>query len=363
MAADRRNRSVPVALFGLGRIAYLLERDKLRYHPCTHAGSLRALTKARSGFNLQQACDINPERLQAFGKWWGHPLSLSQESDRAARDCQAKLAIVATSLEAHFPIAKALISSGVPNLLLEKPPAQSATQAETLLKLARQKGTRVWVNFERRYHPNYQFVRRVLETGKYGELRSIRGRVLTGAPSGKDDGGPLLHDAIHWIDLLLWYAGVPKRIVAHQMKATTAATANGRSIGSRKAKTSRDASANVAHTTFATFHYDGFSATLEAGGRRGYFEFQMELDFERGRILIGNEGIRVWKTRPSLRYEKFFELREVKVRVPKRNPWLGLYQEILSAQGKAELEPTANLAEACQAMRIIEQCAAASPGE
>src|SRR5512138_718214 len=66
---------VRVALVGLGRIAWMLESDRLRYHPCTHAGSLLAVGGAR----VVAGCDLEPDRRERFADW------MESQSRRASR--------------------------------------------------------------------------------------------------------------------------------------------------------------------------------------------------------------------------------------------------------------------------------------
>ena len=56
-----------IGLIGCGRIGTLLEEDKLRGKPCTHAGGFNALSNAK----LVAGCDIDSFRLKKFGTRWG----------------------------------------------------------------------------------------------------------------------------------------------------------------------------------------------------------------------------------------------------------------------------------------------------
>ena len=319
-------------LIGLGRIGWSLELDPLRYHPCTHAGTLRHMSRGKVRFRVASVCDTKAEQLARFQRWWPSMAIASQSHSEALATPELDLAIVAVSLEQHLIVAGEAIRRGIPRLLLEKPAAATAAGAARLLRLARQHGTTVWVNFERRTHPAYRFVKHVLEQATLGPLRSIRGRVLTGTPAPSAPVGPLVHDAVHWIDLLLWFAGKPRRTSARVMRQKGHA---------------------AEHTTFVRFDYADFTATLETGGRRGYFEFEMELDFAEGRLVVGNEGLRAWRSRSSRRYQNFRDLSAWKPTISAANPWVRLYNEIL--QGPVGGVPSASLADAVTGLRLIEE--------
>ena len=339
MARDARAESpgsvLKTALIGLGRIGWSLERDRLRYHPCTHAGTLRHLARRRNRFSLAAICDRRPEQLRLFQAWWGTGAHQSVSHRETAALPGLDLAVIAVSLDDHHSVASDAIRLGIPRLLIEKPVGRTAIEGAALLRLAHRHGTAVWVNFERRYHPAYLFVKRLLERNSLGPLRAIRGRVLTGSPAPRARAGPLLHDAVHWIDLLLWYAGKPRHTSARVL---------------------RKGRGPAEHTTFVRFDYPHFVATLETGGRRDYFEFEMELDFAAGRVAVGNEGLRAWRARPSRRYENFRELLPWEPRIHHGNAWLKLYQEILTYP--ATPEPSSSLADAVLGLRIVEQIGA-----
>ena len=312
--------TIRTAVIGLGRIAYLLEKDPYRYHPCTHLGSLRHLIetgpvrKSQACFELVGACDNKPERLKDFLRWWKKPVEY-QETDyrKLIQNCRADFVIIAATLEAHYEIVISLLKSKNPprGILLEKPAGYNLKETRQMAELARRKQVPVWVNFERRYHPAYRLVRDYIRKEKFGELRSIYGQVLTGSAPAPPYGGPLLHDAVHWIDLLIWMLGKPDSLDARLLPSRF--------------------SPEVEDTAFINFHYPEQEVFLESGGRRQYFAFNMKLDFERGRIESGNEGHRFFKSGPSKRYKNFKELQPVGVSSGKKqaeNPWLELYREI-----------------------------------
>ena len=323
-------------IVGLGRIAYELENDPLRYHPCTHAGALLELS---GDFELVGVCDRNPEKIERFSRWLGRELPFSSvEHAQLMESARPDLAIIAASLPSHRSIMESALKAGVGAVVLEKPVAATLEDAKFIRELAGETGARVWVNFERRYHPGYRMVRELVRNEAFGEPRSVRGRVL--APPGPD-GGPLLHDAVHWIDLLLWFLGRPKSVSSRMFAPP---------------QTKEGYPAEI--TTFVQLEYPDWNAFLESGGGREYFEFSMDLDFKRGRIECGNDGFRFFKVAPSKRYKGFRELHPKKFEIPVGNPWLELYREVRGVMlaDSDTGRPTANLADALAGMDLIHQC-------
>ena len=350
-------------LIGLGRIGFELEQDRLRYHPCTHAGTLRAFndalpTRSRKHrpFELAGICDVRSGQIDAFRRWWGdRELPAEEDYRRLLKTTAPDLVIIATSVESHAKIAREAMRAGASGVLLEKPIGYNHAQARNLLRAAEEYNTRVWVNFERRYHPAYRLARKYIMDETLGPLRHVSGRALTGRmrPDPRKTvpyaEGPLLHDAVHWLDLLLWMCGKPRAFQARLDLAHE-----------RERKGMED-------TTRIAFEYDDFAAYLESGGRRRYFEFEMQLDFEAGRIQAGNAGHFYFRAGASKRYAKFRELRPFSPKIPTANPWLELYREI---NGELTRHPTistrqyaaalkrisSGLLDAAAGMEIIDRC-------
>lgn len=329
-------RKINAALIGLGRIGWMLESDPYRYHPCTHAGSLLHPTLS-SRFRLVAGCDIDEVRRMRFGRFAKkHRQNIDVYSSIDAfveairkKKLTVDFAVLATGPDSHPELFRRLLTVGVRDFLIEKPVALNAKQARQMLRLAEKYKATVRVNFERRYHPAYALVRKLIDSQRFGELRHIEGRVL--APSLRWDA--LLEDAVHWIDLLLWYAGEPAGV---------------RSSFRLDEKRREKRSLHV-------FHYDGFDAVLESGGMRQYFEFFMRLDFERGRVIAGNDGHFHFESRASRRYRGFYDLQPVPVRLSKKeqamNPWLELYREIAVKKGMRS-----SLKEAVTGIEWIDRC-------
>ncbi len=365
-------------LIGLGRIAWGLERDPLRAKPCTHAGALAHHLKKpggrRPGFELVGVCDRNAEKISDFLKWWsrnaatGRRQNTRADSRKKRRDTavavkasagkiaateshrellaavRPEFAIIATRTDSHLAIAADAMRAGARGILLEKPIGMNLSEARKLERLARETGTRVWVNFERRYHPAYRLVKRFVDEKRLGALRSIHGQVLTwplraGANTASADiAGPLLHDAIHWLDLLIWYAGKPDTVSARMLESP--------------------AVPGVEDTAFLDLGYPEFQARLESGGRRNYFEFTIQLDFEHGRIRSGNEGHFWYRSEPSKRYQNFRDLQAFQPVIPRKNenPWLALYDEIRRESASDAPVGFDRLSDAVTGMEIVQAC-------
>ena len=332
-----------IVVVGLGRIGWLLENDKYRYHPCTHVGSILAL---KNRLNLVAGCDIDTERLTSFEQFIGQnqtkkskgQLALFKSVDELCAAIGKELlppvdvAVLATGPESHLDLFRKLLKSGVREFLIEKPISLDAKMAGQMLRLCQKYNAMVRVNFERRYHEKYRQIKTIIESNRFGALRYIEGRVL--APSLRRDA--LLEDAVHWIDLLLMYCGEPKSVTSSFRKDRR----------------------GLAKGSLHVFHYSDFDAVLESGGMRRYFEFAMRLDFERGRVIASNEGHLYFESRPSKRYQGFYDLQPLLISQKKAttsNPWLVMYREIADSSPIYQTN-SSSLTEAVRGIKLIDRC-------
>ncbi|TGN18606.1 Gfo/Idh/MocA family protein [Leptospira idonii] len=321
-----RNRKINTILIGLGRIATRLEADPFRNKPCTHAGVLFS-SWGKSRFSFNAAFEKEISRREEFQKQWSLPsriffsekdlsvtsLTSSEKQLLASQD----LAIIATPSSSHFPLAKELISLGIPHLLIEKPVSLEAKEAKILKRLSDKKGTKIWINHERRYHPQYQFVRDHLQRKQWGEVKSVRASVFTSAKNpglafSSLGGGPLLHDGTHALDLIHWLFGKPKL---------------------NYAKVIFPKLGTIEDRATAWFSLpSGGEILLDVSGGRKYFQFELDILTEEYRVVLSNDGFQFFRAQPSKLYSGFHSLVPIlPKRFPKKeksNAFLGIYREI-----------------------------------
>ncbi|GGJ06511.1 oxidoreductase [Alicyclobacillus cellulosilyticus] len=109
------------------------------------------------------------------------------------------------------------------HVVLEKPMALSTRDAQALMALAARGEPRLVVCHQKRFYPHLRQIRKLMEDGCLG--RMVAGSLslvyhrddayYQASPwrgTWEMDGGVLLNQAIHDIDLLLWLAGEPVRV-------------------------------------------------------------------------------------------------------------------------------------------------------
>ncbi len=130
---------------------------------------------------------------------------------------EIRLVSIATDSGAHARIALDCIDAGV-NVIIEKPIAMSMADANDIVRRGEEKGVKVCAGHQNRFNLAVQQTRKALEAGRFGRLshgsihvRWNRGREYydQAAWRGKwaSDGGCLMNQCIHGIDLLRWMLG------------------------------------------------------------------------------------------------------------------------------------------------------------
>ncbi|MCX7997936.1 MAG: Gfo/Idh/MocA family oxidoreductase [Leptospiraceae bacterium] len=304
-------------ILGLGRIASILEKDKKRYHPCTHAGVIFN-SPLKNFFHVRGVFDPNPNRVLDFLKDWKlEKMNVLTNMESLKRE-EFDFAVIASSSNAHFENLLFCLEKKIPYILVEKPIVQNLEEFKQIAKLARKVKSTIWVNHERRYHPIYQFVKDVVRQKTYGELKTIKASVLTsmkdpGLGFNKLGGGPLLHDGTHAIDFLdFLFEEIPEII---------------------QSKIFYFQKSKLEKRVLATLRYkkDQF-VFLEVGGERDYFQFEIDVQTTQARFILSNDGHKFFISKTSPLYSGFRSLKEIQF--PKhlfqKNPWIELYKEIIN---------------------------------
>lgn len=128
-----------------------------------------------------------------------------------------ELAAIATESGNHAEIALYCIDHGI-NVIIEKPMAMCISDADEIIRRAEEKGVKVSACHQNRFNVAVQEMRKALDAGRFGKLShgSIHVRwnrnenYYNQAPwrgTWAQDGGALMNQCIHGIDLLRWMLG------------------------------------------------------------------------------------------------------------------------------------------------------------
>lgn len=193
------------ALIGCGRIA---------------VNHIKAVVN--NNLELVAVCDILPVKMEALLAKQGlaenkEILRYTDYRQMLAEHPEIQLISIATESGSHAKIALDCIDQGK-NLIIEKPMAMSIADADEIIKRAAAKHVKVSACHQNRFNIAVQRLRKAVESGRFGKLShgSIHVRwnrnkdYYAQAPwrgTWAQDGGALMNQCIHGIDLLRWMMG------------------------------------------------------------------------------------------------------------------------------------------------------------
>ena len=167
-------------------------------------------------------CDVIAERMEKVLSLHGleKDKTIARYTDyklMIAEHPELQLISIATESGKHAEIALYCIDKGI-NVIIEKPMAMSLADADKIIKLSKQKNVKVSACHQNRFNIAVQQTRQALEKGRFGKIS--HGSVHVRWNRNKDyyeqakwrgtwaqDGGALMNQCIHGIDLLRWMMG------------------------------------------------------------------------------------------------------------------------------------------------------------
>jgi predicted dehydrogenase len=129
-------------------------------------------------------------------------------------DDEVDVIVVATESGYHATHALSALESGK-HVLIEKPMALSLTDADELIATAEKKRLKIGVCYQNRFNPPILALKKAIDDGRFGRITNGTARILwnrdddyykqaTWRGTKALDGGTLMNQCIHNIDLLQW---------------------------------------------------------------------------------------------------------------------------------------------------------------
>ena len=164
-------------------------------------------------------CDIDESKMDSIIVKFNLPTDVKKYIDykQMLQAEKPELVAICTESGKHGTIALDCIEAGV-NLIIEKPIALSLEEADLIIKKASKKNIKVSACHQNRFNKSIQKIREAIEEKRFGKL--IYGTAHIRWNRGEDyykqspwrgtweqDGGALMNQCIHNIDLLRWMMG------------------------------------------------------------------------------------------------------------------------------------------------------------
>jgi predicted dehydrogenase len=233
-----------------------------------HAEAIAMLPAAR----LVAVTDVVPERARAFAETHG----CAAEPDLSALLARADVDVVSVCVPSglHAEVGTQAAAAGK-HLVIEKPIDTTLAAADRLIGAARAAGVVMTVVAQHRFDPGLAELRGLLDAGALGRLvlgeastKWYRSQAYYDSAAWRGtwalDGGSLMNQGIHYVDLLLWAMGP-----AAEVTALTATQAHEVEVEDVALALLRFCSGAVGTIVASTAVFPGFAQRLEITGTSG----------------------------------------------------------------------------------------------
>jgi UDP-N-acetyl-2-amino-2-deoxyglucuronate dehydrogenase len=176
-----------------------------------HIKAIQEMDNAR----LVIVASRNPDRARAVGERVG--CTWTTDYHDVISNPDVEIVCLTTDSGSHGKIGLETLRAGK-HLLVEKPMAMTVAEANQMIAEAKERGLTLSVVSQRRFERQHQFVKQVLMEGRLGKLLFVEVACPYFRPQSyydsadwrgtiARDGGALMNQGIHSIDLMLWMAG------------------------------------------------------------------------------------------------------------------------------------------------------------
>jgi predicted dehydrogenase len=197
---------INIGLVGCGRIS-----EK-------HLEAIKQLNTCK----LTAVCDINEERAKKAAEQTG--CTYYTDYEEMLKDKNINLISVCTPSGLH-PKHTIMAAKYKKHVLTEKPMALKTKDADEMIRVCKEQGVKLFVVKQNRYNPPIQKAYEALKKGRFGKLLLLNTTVRWARPqeyydqdewrgTKEMDGGVLMNQASHHVDLLQWFGGPVESVFA-----------------------------------------------------------------------------------------------------------------------------------------------------
>ena len=241
---------------------------------------------------LVALCDVDETRLNEMADKYNIPL---RYTDYNALFSSGKIDAVTIALpnSLHSPVSVAALEAGL-HVLCEKPLAENVASGQKIVNAAAGAPGKFMICFNRRYRPDVQWIKEMIDAGNLGRVYQVRAGWLreTGIPgwggwfTNKQvaGGGPLIDLGVHILDMVMWLLNYPNPLTVSANVQTNFGP-HGRKTWLKGNSVAKEYGVEDSATAFIRLA-DGVSLTLETSwashGKPGMDDFYI--------TLLGTEG-------------------------------------------------------------------------
>lgn len=180
---------------------------------------IQAFLNNKDNLELVALCDIVPEKAQLLLNQFGikDEVKIYADYKKMISEETFDLISIATESGKHAEISINCLNKKI-NVIVEKPMALSINDADKMIKAAKTNNVKICVSHQNRFNKSIQKLREAYESNKFGKIlygtahiRWNRNKEYYDQAKWRgtweQDGGALMNQCIHNIDLLRWMMG------------------------------------------------------------------------------------------------------------------------------------------------------------
>ena len=199
---NKVTKKLNVGIVGMGRIS--------KKH-------LIALKKNKTFYNISVICDNNKSKLSQNIQ----TLKVKSINEMFKKKKNLDLVSICTPSGLHKSHAIECLKNGS-NVLIEKPMALKRKDCHEIIKVGKRYKKKIFVCLQNRYNPTIQKLKKALDKNKFGKIYFVSVNIFWNREQSyydqdkwrgtkKFDGGALMNQSIHFVDLLIWLFGPIKK--------------------------------------------------------------------------------------------------------------------------------------------------------
>ncbi|TAA72859.1 Gfo/Idh/MocA family protein [Planococcus salinarum] len=244
-----------------------------------------------SNANLIAVCDRVPEMMGFYSETYGAKAYV--DSTEMLKDPLIDIVCICTPSGLHAPIAEE-VARAKKHIVMEKPIAMTLEETDRIINASELNGVKLTVVHPNRFRTVVQETKKILDQNLLGKISHAnclvnwnRGQeYYDQAPwrgTKTHDGGVLMNQAIHNLDLLLWFIGKPTEVFS--MEATRLRNIEAEDVSTGVVRFENGVLANIqASTTVYPKNYEesitifGEKGTLKIGGTNALHFEKLEVE-------------------------------------------------------------------------------------
>lgn len=178
--------------------------------------------KESAEFELVGVCDTDPDKVSRVGGEYN--VFATTELHELLEKKEFEVAVVAVPHHCYVDIIRSLALAGK-HIIKEKPFATNINEAREIIRILKDSNVYLGTMTPRRFNPIYRTFHQLRK--RIGKIYSIEGEYTmnvlaldAGWRSSKklSGGGALVDMGYHFVDLLIWYFGVPTSVTARMTR-------------------------------------------------------------------------------------------------------------------------------------------------